>query len=81
LGFYSWSYSALIFQSLNVSIFDVAFYPVPVKVHGDLLFLGPDTAILLYIFLFGPAIVFLLVHYPFHSLSRHLLFGLRCDIL
>jgi hypothetical protein len=64
-----------------MSIFDMAFYPVPVKVHGDLLFLGPDTAILLYVFFLGPTIVFLLFCCPFHSLSCHLLFGLRCDVL
>jgi hypothetical protein len=64
-----------------VSVFDVAFHPVPVKVHENLLFLGSDSAILLYIFLFGPAIVFLLFCCPFCGLSRHLLFGLRCDIL
>jgi hypothetical protein len=62
-----------------MSIFDMAFYPVPVKVHGDLLFLGPDSAILL--FFLGPTVVFLLFYCPFHGLSRHLLFGLRCDVL
>jgi hypothetical protein len=50
-----------------------------VKVPGNLLFLGPDSAILL--FLFGPAIVFLLFCHLFRGLSRHLLFSLRCDVL
>jgi hypothetical protein len=62
-----------------MSIFDVAFYHVPVKVHGNMLFLGPVSAILL--FFLSPAIVFLLVRCPFCSLSRHLLFGFGCDIL
>jgi hypothetical protein len=79
LGFCPWSHGALVFQSLDMSIFDMAFYPVPVKVHGDLLFLNPDSAILL--FLFSPAIIFLLFCCPFCGLSRHLLFGLRCNVL
>jgi hypothetical protein len=79
LGFCPWSHGTLVLQSLDMSIFDMAFYPVPVKVHGNLLFLGSDSAILL--FLFGPAIIFLLFCCLFHGLPRHLLFGLRCDIL
>jgi hypothetical protein len=38
-----------------MSIFDVAFCLVPVKVHGNLLFLGLDSAILL--FFLGPTII------------------------
>jgi hypothetical protein len=64
LGFFPWSYGALVFQSLDMSIFDVAFYPVSVKGHGDLLFLGPDTAILLYVFFLGPSIIVLLFRCP-----------------
>jgi hypothetical protein len=75
VGFCPWSHGSLVLQSLDMSIFDMAFYPVPVKVHGNLLFLGPDSAILL--FLFGPAIISFL----FRGLSRHLLFGFRCDVL
>jgi hypothetical protein len=79
VGFFPWSHGALVFQSLDMSIFDMAFYPVLVKVHGSLLFLGPDSAILL--FFFGPAIISFLFCYLFCSLSRHLLFGFRCDVL
>jgi hypothetical protein len=62
-----------------MSIFDMAFYLVPLKVHGNLLFLGPDSATLL--LLFGPAIIFFLFCCLFRSLSRHLLFDFRCDVL
>jgi hypothetical protein len=77
-GFCPWSHGALILQSLDMSIFDMAFHPVPVKVHGDLLFLGPGSTILL--FFFGPAIIFLF-YYLFRGLSCHLFFGFRCDVL
>jgi hypothetical protein len=63
---------------MDMSIFDMAFYPVPVKVHGNLLFLGPDSAILL--FFFGPAIISFLFCCLFCGLSCHLLFCFRCDI-
>jgi hypothetical protein len=65
---------------MDVSVFDMAFYPVPVKVHWDLLFLRPDTAILFCIFFLIPAIISLLVHHPFCGLFHNLFFG-RCDIL
>jgi hypothetical protein len=39
---------------LDVSVLDMAFYPVPVEVLGDLLFLGLSSVILF--FLFGSAI-------------------------
>jgi hypothetical protein len=62
-----------------MSIFDMAFYLVPMKVYGNLLFLGSNSAILL--FLFGPAIISFLFCCLFHGLSRHLLFCFGCDIL
>jgi hypothetical protein len=77
-GFCPWSHGALVLQSLDMSVFDMAFYPVPVEIRGDLLFLGPGSAILL--FLFGPAIVFLF-YCLFRGSSRHLIFSLRCDVL
>jgi hypothetical protein len=79
VGFYLWSHDTLIFQSLDVSIFDMAFYPVPVKVHGNLLFLGLDYAILL--FLLGSAVISFLFCSLLRGLSRHLLFHFGCDIL
>jgi hypothetical protein len=79
VGFCPWSHGTFFLQSLDVSIFDMAFYPVPMKVHGNLLFLDSDSAILL--FFFCPAIIsFLLCCLP-HGLSRHLLFCFGCDIL
>jgi hypothetical protein len=39
VGFCPWSHGTLVLQSLDMSIFDMAFYLVPVKVHGNLLFL------------------------------------------
>jgi hypothetical protein len=73
------SHGTLIFQSLDMSIFDMAFYPVPVKVPGNLLFLGLDSAILL--FFLGSAVVSFLFCSLLRGLSRHLLFRFGCDIL
>jgi hypothetical protein len=64
-----------------VSVFYVAFHPVPVKVHWDLFFLSLDTATSLCTFLLGPTIIFLLIRYPFRSLFHNLFFGFRHDIL
>jgi hypothetical protein len=79
VGFCLWSHGTLILQSLDMGIFDMAFYLVPVKVHGNLLFLGSDSAIQL--FLFGFAIVSFLFCSLLRGLSRHLLFCFGCDIL
>jgi hypothetical protein len=61
-----------------MSIFDMAFYPVPVKVPGNLLFLGLDSIILL--FFLGSAVVFFF-YSLLRSLSRYLLLRFGCDIL
>jgi hypothetical protein len=79
VGFCPWSHGTLVFQSLDVSIFDMAFYPVPVKVHGNLLFLGSDYAILL--FLLGSTVLSFHLCSLLRGLSRHLLFRFGCDIL
>jgi hypothetical protein len=79
VGFCPWSHGTLVLQSLDVSIFDMAFYLVPVKVHRNMLFLGSNSAILL--FFFGPAIISFLLCCLLHGLSRHLLFCFGCDIL
>jgi hypothetical protein len=49
-------HGTLVFQSLDVSVLDMAFYPVPVKVSGNLLFLSLGSIVLL--FLLGSAINF-----------------------
>jgi hypothetical protein len=62
-----------------MSIFDMAFYLVPVKVPRNLLFLGLDSAILL--FFLGSAVVSFLFCSLLRGLSHHLLFRFGCDIL
>jgi hypothetical protein len=79
VGLFLRSHYTLVFQSLDVSISDMAFYPVPVQVPGNLLFLGLDSVILL-LFL-SSAIVSFLFCSLLYSLSHHLLFRFGCDIL
>jgi hypothetical protein len=49
-------HGALIFESLDMSVLDMAFYPIPVKVLGNLLFFGFSSVILF--FFLGSAIHF-----------------------
>jgi hypothetical protein len=71
-------HGALIFQSLDVSVLDMAFYPIPVKVLGNLLFFS-FSSVILFFFLSSA------IHFFFCGLlcgqSRHFLLGFRCDVL
>jgi hypothetical protein len=70
-------HDALVLQGLDVSVLDMGFLPIPMKVLGDLFFfsLGP----ILLFFFFSLAIRFsvcgILCVCPLH-----LLLGFRCDI-
>jgi hypothetical protein len=61
-----------------MSIFDMAFYPVPVKVPGNLLFLSLDSVVLL--FFLGFAIIFFFCCL-LCGLSCYFLLHFGCDIL
>jgi hypothetical protein len=71
-------HGALILQSLDVSVLDMAFRPVPMEVLGDLLFFSLCSVVLLLFFGFA---IHLFVSGLFCGHSRHLLFSLGCDIL
>jgi hypothetical protein len=72
------SHGTLIFLSLDVIIFDMAFYPVPVKVPGNLLFLSLDSVVLL--FFLGSTIIFFFCGL-LCDLSHYFLLRFGCDIL
>jgi hypothetical protein len=71
-------HGTLIFQSLDVSVLDMAFYPVPMKVPGNLLFLSLSFIILL-LFL-GSAVDFFFCSL-FSGLSRYFLLCFGRDVL
>jgi hypothetical protein len=64
-----------------MSIFYMAFHPVSVEVHRDLLFLSLNTATLFSVFFLSFAIILLLVRYLLRGMVLSFLFSLRWDIL
>jgi hypothetical protein len=63
---------------LDVSVLDMAFYPVPMEVLGNLLFFGLSSIILF--FLLGSAIYLFFCSF-FCGQSCHFLLGLGRDVL
>jgi hypothetical protein len=78
MGLYLGGHGALIFQGLDVSVLDMAFYPIPMKVLGNLLFFG-FSSIILFFFLSST------IHFFFYGLlcsqSRHFILGFGRDVL
>jgi hypothetical protein len=70
-------HGTLVLQGLDVSILDMAFFPVPMEVLGNLLFFSLGALVLL--LLFGLAIRFF-IRGLFCGRPRHLLLGFGCNI-
>jgi hypothetical protein len=71
-------HGALIFQSLDMSILDMAFYPIPMKVLGNLLFFSLRSIIL---FFFLGSAIHLFLCSLLCGQSHHFLLGFGRDVL
>jgi hypothetical protein len=78
VGLYLGGHGALIFQSLDVSVLDMAFYLIPVEVLGNLLFFSFSSVILFFLLSFA-------IRYFFCGLlcgqSRHFILSFGRDVL